>query len=145
MVKKYFRCFVCGDIHYGNSAPDKCPTCFIYNAYCEIDSDEAINLVSETEEIKGLDKERDKEKIKSCWEEFCQKNDFKLSPDLQIIDNVAIGICLNEKDYGLKLCPCRLRDGSRNRDKELICPCNFKSQNMWKKESRCWCGLFVKR
>jgi ferredoxin-thioredoxin reductase catalytic chain len=51
----------------------------------------------------------------------------------------------NEKKYGLRLCPCRLRDGTREKDLELICPCNFKAQGVWKDKGRCWCGLFVKR
>jgi rubrerythrin len=25
--KKYWRCTVCGDLHYGVNAPDPCPTC----------------------------------------------------------------------------------------------------------------------
>ncbi|MFA7653700.1 MAG: hypothetical protein WCX97_01490 [Candidatus Magasanikbacteria bacterium] len=25
--KKYWRCLVCGDLHYGVEAPEKCPTC----------------------------------------------------------------------------------------------------------------------
>jgi ferredoxin-thioredoxin reductase catalytic chain len=51
----------------------------------------------------------------------------------------------NEKNCGLKLCPCRVRDGTRKGDLELICPCNFKAQKTWKDEGQCWCGLFVKR
>jgi ferredoxin-thioredoxin reductase catalytic subunit len=44
----------------------------------------------------------------------------------------------------LRLCPCRLRDGSRERDLELLCPCNFKHHDTWRNEGRCWCGLFVR-
>jgi len=58
---------------------------------------------------------------------------------------VVEGVLENEKKYGLKLCPCRLRDGTRERDLELFCPCNFKAQETWKNEGRCWCGLFVRR
>lgn len=25
--KKFWRCTVCGDLHYGANAPDPCPTC----------------------------------------------------------------------------------------------------------------------
>jgi ferredoxin-thioredoxin reductase catalytic subunit len=50
-----------------------------------------------------------------------------------------------ENNFGLKLCPCRLRDGTRNKDLELICPCNFKIQDTWKNKDMCWCGLFFKR
>ena len=52
--------------------------------------------------------------------------------------------------HGFKLCPCRLRDGTRQRDLELICPCNFKTHETWlrpknKAPRMCWCGLFIKK
>ena len=85
------------------------------------------------------------EEVKKVWQNFTAKNDFMLNTDEEMVNMVAEGVLDNEKKYGLKLCPCRLRDETRKRDLELICPCNFKSQDVWKKEERCWCGLFIKR
>jgi rubrerythrin len=39
--KKFFRCSVCNDIHYGAAGPAVCPTCGAKNAYVEIDVQEA--------------------------------------------------------------------------------------------------------
>jgi len=86
-----------------------------------------------------------KEEVRTAWEKFTDNNDFMLNPDEEHVSMVIDGVLVNEKDCGLKLCPCRLRDGTRQRDLELICPCNFKSQDIWKTEGRCWCGLFIKR
>jgi len=86
-----------------------------------------------------------KDEIRSAWEKFTDNNDFMLNPDEEHVSMVIDGVLANEKDCGVKLCPCRLRDGTRKRDLELICPCNFKTQDTWKSEGRCWCGLFVKR
>ena len=41
MGKKFFRCIVCGDIHYGNAGPEICPTCFQSNKFVEISAEEA--------------------------------------------------------------------------------------------------------
>ncbi|MCK4336060.1 MAG: hypothetical protein KAT94_00735 [Candidatus Aenigmarchaeota archaeon] len=38
-----------------------------------------------------------------------------------------------------------MRDGTREGDLKLMCPCNFKVQENWKKKGECWCGLFIKR
>ena len=46
MDKKYFRCNVCNDIHFGVSGPVICPTCKAENAYVEIDVLEAKNVMS---------------------------------------------------------------------------------------------------
>jgi len=79
------------------------------------------------------------------WKKFTDNNDFILNTDEDLVNTVIDGVLANEKQYGLKLCPCRLRDETRERDLELICPCNFKIQDVWEKEGRCWCGLFIKR
>jgi ferredoxin-thioredoxin reductase catalytic chain len=86
-----------------------------------------------------------KDELRRVWERFAENKDFMLNPDEKHVDMLAEGILANEKKFGLKLCPCRLRDGTRETDLSLICPCNFKAQETWSKEGRCWCGLFVKR
>jgi ferredoxin-thioredoxin reductase catalytic subunit len=86
-----------------------------------------------------------REELKAAWEKFTENNDFRLNTDEELVGMVVTGVLDNEKACGLKLCPCRLRDDTRERDLELICPCNFKIQDVWKNEGRCWCGLFVKR
>jgi ferredoxin-thioredoxin reductase catalytic subunit len=86
-----------------------------------------------------------KEELRKVYEKFTEGNDFVLNSDNNHVDMVIDGVLANEKKFGLKLCPCRLRDGTKERDLELICPCNFKTQEVWTKEGRCWCGLFVKR
>ncbi|MEM4268272.1 MAG: hypothetical protein QXK37_05590 [Candidatus Woesearchaeota archaeon] len=39
--KKFFRCSVCNDVHFGVASPEICPTCKAKNAYKEITKDEA--------------------------------------------------------------------------------------------------------
>lgn len=87
----------------------------------------------------------DKGQIRKAFERFTEKNDFILNPDNEHVDKIIDGILKNEEIHGLKICPCRLRDGTKDRDLQLICPCNFKIQETWKEKGRCWCGLFVKR
>ena len=83
--------------------------------------------------------------LKRVWQAFTEKNDFKLNPDQAHVDMITKGLLMNEQKYGLKLCPCRLRNGTPEQELELICPCNFKTHDTWLKKGMCWCGLFVKR
>jgi len=85
------------------------------------------------------------EEIREVWERFAENNDFKLNPDKKHVGMLVKGVMENEKRYGLKLCPCRLRDGTKETDLKLICPCNFKAQEVWRTKGRCWCGLFIRR
>ena len=43
--KKFFRCNVCNDIHYGAAGPELCPTCNTKDAYVEVDKAEAVNIM----------------------------------------------------------------------------------------------------
>ncbi|MFH0977701.1 MAG: hypothetical protein V1837_00220 [Candidatus Woesearchaeota archaeon] len=39
--KRFFRCKVCGDIHFGAAGPEICPTCHTKNAYLPVSMEEA--------------------------------------------------------------------------------------------------------
>lgn len=41
MTKTYFKCKICGDIHYGKAGPDVCPTCQNKKSYEPIDKETA--------------------------------------------------------------------------------------------------------
>ena len=45
MKKRYWRCFVCNDIHYGIAPPELCPTCKVLHAYVEISAAEARKIL----------------------------------------------------------------------------------------------------
>ncbi|HLC81436.1 MAG TPA: hypothetical protein VJH68_02155 [Candidatus Nanoarchaeia archaeon] len=45
MVKNFFKCRVCGDVHYGASGPAVCPTCQTKNAYDPISKEIAKKMM----------------------------------------------------------------------------------------------------
>ncbi len=139
-MKKYWRCFVCNDIHYGLAPPDICPTCKVENAYIEISSHEAKNVTF-------LKTEMNKVAFTRAIETFAENNDFQVNPDKGKVGMLLEGIFNNEKNHGLKYCPCRLITKERDEDLKLICPCNFLIHETYKdiKDGECWCGLFVRR
>ena len=81
-----------------------------------------------------------------AFQEFADKNDkIRLSSDKEHVDRLIDGLFVNEKETGMRLCPCRIRNGTREGDLKLICPCNFFAQDSFNGErGECWCGLFVK-
>ncbi len=42
---------------------------------------------------------------------------------------VVEGILKNIKRYGYPLCPCRLSGGSREKDLDIICPCDYRDED----------------
>jgi len=83
--------------------------------------------------------------LRKIFDEFCINNDFMLNPDKKHTDFALEGVLKNEKETGLRFCPCQIRTENFEKDITLLCPCNFKVQKTWTEKDRCWCGLFVKR
>lgn len=140
-MKKYWRCFVCNDIHYGLNPPGVCPTCMAKNAYVEISAEEAINITRNNETRFS------KEKFLEAIEAFAEKNEFRVNPDKEKVNLLIEGVFNNEHNHGLKYCPCRLVTKDFIEDLKLVCPCHFLIHETYKdkKDGECWCGLFVRR
>jgi ferredoxin-thioredoxin reductase catalytic chain len=140
-MKKLWRCFVCNDIHYGIGPPKICPTCNAENAYVVVSSVEAKNITGVTET--AVDRNEFLQEI----ERFSKKNEFQVNPDPEKVGSLIQGIFENEKNHGMKFCPCRLTTKDVEEDLKLVCPCNFRIHETYKDKTNgeCWCGLFVKR
>lgn len=140
-MKKFWRCFVCNDIHYGISPPEICPTCSSKNAYIEVSSEEAQKILRMTET--HVDGDKFLHEIKGLSE----KNEFQVNPDQEKVKSLIQGVMENERNHGMKYCPCRLTTKDFEEDLKLVCPCNFRIQETYKEkiDGECWCGLFVKK
>ena len=141
MAKKFFRCTVCGDVHWGMAAPETCPTCKQVNKYVEIDADEAKKLLLQNEAADPMSKDE----FRAAIAAYSEGNAFVLNPQAEHVDRVIDGVYSNLEKKGLKYCPCRISASAAKLDSTLLCPCNFEAQGIWRNEGRCWCGLFVKR
>ena len=140
-MKKYWRCHVCNDIHFGLKPPEKCPTCMVENAYVEVSSHEGKKIMSKT------DTEMNRENFIAAIHEFAEKNVFQVNTDSERVEMLLDGVFNNEKNHGLKYCPCRLATKDFEEDLKLVCPCNFRIHETYKgkDDGECWCGLFVRR
>jgi len=140
-VKKFWRCHVCNDIHFGIKPPHVCPTCHVEKAYVEISSEEAKKVCS-SKELPMTE-----EDFLQAIERFTEGNEFRVNPDRQKVDTLLKGIFNGEKNHGMKYCPCRLTSKNFEEDLKLVCPCNFRIHETYedKEEGECWCGLFKRR
>jgi ferredoxin-thioredoxin reductase catalytic subunit/glutaredoxin len=53
-------------------------------------------------------------------------------------------LLVNRDRYGYMSCPCRLAAGSRERDRDIICPCAYREPDV-REFGSCYCGLYVSR
>jgi ferredoxin-thioredoxin reductase catalytic chain len=140
--KRYWRCFVCNDIHCGTAPPELCPTCRVLKAYVEITAEEAGRILGGGSggPVTPVD-------FRRAVERFAAGQEFSVNPDEDKVATLLEGIFQNEKNHGFKFCPCRLRTKDWEEDLKLICPCHFTIHETYKgvPDGECWCGLFVRR
>lgn len=67
---------------------------------------------------------------------------YNLNPDVEFTKGLVEGLLVNEKRYGYWACPCRLADGERDKDLDIICPCDYRDADLidW---GACYCALYV--
>ncbi|MGB2907866.1 MAG: ferredoxin-thioredoxin reductase catalytic domain-containing protein [Candidatus Aminicenantaceae bacterium] len=140
-MKKYWRCHVCNDIHFGIKSPEICPTCLQENAYVEVSSLEALKVMSVTES------RVDKDAFTKAIQVFAAPREFQVNSDQERVNLLLEGMFNNLDNHGLKYCPCRMIEKDFEKDLTLVCPCNFLTHDTYKdkEHGECWCGLFIKR
>lgn len=80
-----------------------------------------------------------------AYDEFkaeSEKTGYYVSPDVEFVEMLLENIQINEERYGYKACPCRLASGEREKDKDLICPCDYRDMDL-NEYGYCFCGLYV--
>jgi ferredoxin-thioredoxin reductase catalytic subunit len=71
-----------------------------------------------------------------------QKNRWKLNRDCEHIEIITNGLMKNHNRHGYFSCPCRDADGIRDRDSDIICPCNYCAPDQ-AEFGHCFCGLYL--
>ena len=72
-----------------------------------------------------------------------QKNNWILNKDQTTFNDLIDGLVENKKSMGYQSCPCRLASGNRDLDRDLICPCDYASDDT-KEFGACYCNLYMR-
>lgn len=67
---------------------------------------------------------------------------YHLNPDVEFTKDLVRGLLVNEGRYGYQACPCRLASGDKEKDLDIICPCDYRDPDLldW---GACYCALYV--
>jgi len=71
-----------------------------------------------------------------------EKRGYYFSADHAWVLDVLEGVLTNKERYGYGSCPCRLATGDRERDRPIVCPCEFREEDVAKYD-RCYCSLYL--
>ncbi len=91
-----------------------------------------INIITDAEIQKLY------EKLKKESEE----GGYHLNPDVEFTKQLVKSLIINQKRYGYQACPCRLASGEKADDLDIICPCDYRDDDIIE-YGACYCGLYV--
>jgi ferredoxin-thioredoxin reductase catalytic subunit len=67
---------------------------------------------------------------------------YFFNKDKETVFGLLDGLIKNSERYGYMSCPCRLSSGDYEKDRDIICPCVYRADDV-KEFSSCYCGLYV--
>lgn len=67
---------------------------------------------------------------------------YHLNPDEDMTLDLCKGLVSNIDRYGYMACPCRLADGIKENDLDIICPCDYRDADITE-FGACYCALYV--
>lgn len=71
-----------------------------------------------------------------------ESSGYHLNPDIDFTKALVKSLLVNEQRYGYQACPCRLASGKKDEDIDIICPCDYRDQDL-NEFNACYCGLYV--
>ena len=85
------------------------------------------------------------EKVDALYERLDREAEafgYHLNPDQEFTRELVEGLLTNKGRYGYQACPCRLATGDRQKDLDIICPCDYRDADLadW---GGCYCALYV--
>ena len=69
---------------------------------------------------------------------------FYFNKNREMVNDLLRGLVINKERYGYMSCPCRLSIGEREKDRDIICPCEYRSADI-AAYGTCYCALYVSK
>ena len=71
-----------------------------------------------------------------------EKQGWVVNPNEEFVDLLYEGFTTNYNRYGYYSCPCRAASGEREKDKDMICPCEYCRPDQ-EEFGYCYCQLYL--
>jgi len=82
------------------------------------------------------------EKLYEMLKKIQEPKGYFFNKDKGKVLELLEGLIANRARYGYMSCPCRLASGQRGKDNDIICPCEYREQDV-KEFGGCYCSLYV--
>jgi len=75
---------------------------------------------------------------------FQESKGYFFNKDQDMVMALLESLLINKERYGYMSCPCRLASGEYEEDKDMLCPCVYREEDV-KEFGACFCGLYVSK
>jgi ferredoxin-thioredoxin reductase catalytic chain len=82
------------------------------------------------------------EKLYEMLRKIQEPKGYYFNKDKEKVWELLQGLLVNKVRYGYLSCPCRLSSGDREKDKDIICPCEYRVPDI-EQYGSCYCNLYV--
>lgn len=87
-------------------------------------------------------KEKTKKEVRKFIEMVAEKQGWHLHPDKEFLEILIEGLTSNYNTHGYFGCPCRLIEGNKEVDSDVLCPCVYCVPDQ-EEFGHCYCGLYT--
>ena len=82
------------------------------------------------------------EKLYEMLKKVQEPKGYYFNDDTERVTDMMKALLVNKERYGYMVCPCRLSSGNIEKDRDIICPCVYRSEDVAAFGS-CYCNLYV--
>ncbi|MDM8526094.1 ferredoxin-thioredoxin reductase catalytic domain-containing protein [Desulfococcaceae bacterium HSG8] len=82
------------------------------------------------------------EKLYEMLKKTQEEKGYFFSKDKDRVSELLAALLTNKERYGYMACPCRLASEDRDKDKDIICPCVYRTPDV-EEYGSCYCNLYV--
>ena len=87
---------------------------------------------------------REVEELHERLKKVQEPKGYFFNKDKQRVFDLLEALLVNKVRYGYMSCPCRLASGDRERDKDILCPCVYRTPDV-EEFGSCYCNLYVSK
>ncbi|XXJ19541.1 ferredoxin-thioredoxin reductase catalytic domain-containing protein [Desulfovibrio caledoniensis] len=69
---------------------------------------------------------------------------YYFNADMDMTMPLLESLLTNKERFGYMACPCRLANGDYEADKDILCPCVYREEDV-KEYGACFCALYVSK
>jgi ferredoxin-thioredoxin reductase catalytic subunit len=84
------------------------------------------------------------EKLYEMLKKAQEPKGYYFNKDKVCVFELLEALISNKERYGYMACPCRLAAGDKEHDRDIICPCVYRTPDV-EEYGSCYCALYVSK